>query len=196
MQYKCSKGSTLGRDPSQKSQLFSTSVVKEVHLADPSQKSQLFSTSVVKEVTLALRLESRNFQYNCSTEVRIGSSSPDVSTFQYKCSTGSTHWQLLPGSLKFSLQGSMPCQLRLESRNFSVQMQKEVDLADPARKSQLFSTSVVKEVHFGGSGSKISTLCSKGSRFGRSGSKVQYKRSKESTLRQLQLESRNLSAHV
>ena len=87
-------------------------------------------------------------------------------------------------------------------------------LAALAQKAQLSSTSVVKEVHFGRSGSKVATFqykevhfggpgskiatfqykCSKASRFGRSGSKVQHKRSKGSTLRQLQLKSLNLSA--
>ena len=164
-----------------------------IHFA--SKKVATFSTSVVKELHLRI-------------------SGSKVATFRYKCSKGSTLWQL-----------------RLESRNFSVQVwHRKYNLAAPARKLQLFSTSVVKEVHFGSSGSQVATFqykCSKGStlgqlrrarlnfsvhvvkevHFGSSGSKVatfQYKCSKgsalwklrlESTLWQIRLESRNFSLH-
>ena len=131
---------------------FITSVVKEVHfgssahrqytLAAPARKSQFFNASLVKALQLhfgssgskvatfqhkcskgttlwQLRLESRNFparksqlsgskvltfQYKCSKGT-IGSSDSKVATFQYKCSKGTALWQL-----------------RLESRNFSVQV--------------------------------------------------------------------------
>ena len=103
--------------PARKSQLFSTSVVKETHfLAAPAQKSQLFSTSVVKEIHFG--------------------GAAEKSTFQYKCGKESTLWQL-------------------RARKSQLCVAKEVDLADPARKS---SASVVKKVHFGSSSSRVSTF--------------------------------------
>ena len=66
-----------------------------------------------------------------------------------------------------SLKVATGSRLRIENRNFSVQVQKrKFTLAAPARKSQLFSTTVLHEVHFGSSGSKVATFqykCSKGS---------------------------------
>ena len=48
-------------------------------------------------------------------------------------------------------------------------------MAAPARKSQLFSTGTVKEIHFGSSGTTVATFqykCSKEVHFGSSGSEV------------------------
>ena len=73
-------------------------------------------------------------------EIQQCSSGSQVATFQYKCSKGSTLWQLRLESRNFSVQGNLgssgskvatcqykcsngntPWQLWLESRNFSVQ---------------------------------------------------------------------------
>ena len=112
--------------------------------------------------------------------------------------------------------GNPAMQLRLASRNFSVQGQyrkytlaaparnsqlfstRKLCLAAPARRSQLVSTSAVKEIHFGSSGSKVATF-QQGDTLWQLGSKVatcQCKCSKGSTLWQLRLESHNFSAHV
>ena len=64
-----------------------------------------------------------------------------MSTFQYRCSTGSALWQLRLESCNFAVQVSYRktlWQLRLESRNFSVRL------------------------HFGSSGSKVATFQYKG----------------------------------
>ena len=150
MQYKCSKGSTLGR-----------SVSKVATFQYKCSKGSTLGRSVSKVATV---------QYKCSKGSTLGRSVSKVATFQYKCSKGSTLWQL-----------------RLESRNFSAQLQyRKYALAAPARTSQLFSTSVVQEVRIG-SGQEVVCL-------GSSGSKVatfQYKCSRGS-----KLESRNFSVQA
>ena len=107
-------------------------------MAAAARKSHLFSTSVVREVHFG-SCSSKVFSASAVQEVHFGSSSSKVATFQYKCSTGSAFWQL-----------------QLKSCNFSVQVQyRKCTLGAPARKSQLFSTSLV---HFGRCSSKVVTF--------------------------------------
>ena len=94
--------------------------------------------------------KSQLFSISIVKERHFGSSGSNMATFQDKRSKGSALWQL-----------------RLESCNLSVQVScRKTLLAAPARKSQLFSTSAVQEVHFG-TGWKVATLQYKCSRVSR-----------------------------
>ena len=161
--------------PARKSQLFSTSVVKEVHVGGSGSKIATFQYKYSRGSTLwQVGLKSRNFPARGSTggsgskiesqlsstnavkEVHFGRSGSKVATFQHK-------------EVHFGGSGSKIATFQYKCSKGS-------------RSGSKVASFQHKEVHFGGSGSKIATF--------------QYKCSKGSTLWQVGLKSRNFSVHV